>query len=90
MTYAINCHHIPSGNSTIFALRNRAHGNSWIYQKKNRVMFHGLVMFFVGGSHHGVPDLAQKRAWKVWTLALRASQREQLTKAGALELTAKA
>ena len=27
---------------------------------------------------------------EVWTLALRASQREQLTKAGALELTAKA
>lgn len=35
-------------------------------------------------------EIAAKAAIAVWTLALRASQREQLTKAGALELTAKA
>jgi len=35
-------------------------------------------------------EVAAKAAIAVWTLALRASQREQLTRAGALELTAKA
>eukprot|EP00913_Durusdinium_trenchii_P034793 g32547.t1 len=35
-------------------------------------------------------EVAAKAAIAVWTLALRASQREQLTVAGALELTAKA